>query len=588
MNNEEREQLERALGRIPKASWDELLASPEGAALASRRELVRECLREMRRLPPGAPPSPVTDLIELHGHGLLATGDLARWVRYQLLLQLAPTKWERLAARFREIDSARASSLHGNATQHGVGSEVMAQPWQRGGRWARTFCDTLELPESLAHGRDRALPDDERVEPPVALTALHDFQQDTYHALRRILGGGVGSALLSLPTGAGKTRVAVDALCDHLAGRRDARNVVLWIAQSDELLQQAWQCFRQVWGSPRDGAEVRRTGLDIVRAWGSRRIDTVEVDDGPAVVLAGIQQLHAWSDDPEALADLLPRRRLAAVVVDEAHRVITQSSREVLIALGLRVKNHWRVPANAPPVLGLTATPWRSRDAESESLRGYFERTLITSKHLGDRPIEALQERGILAKVRWRGLEAGAAPALTAAERRRAEEFGDLPPEYLARLGLVPRRNAQIVDLLLGLPDARQGLLFACSVEHAEVLALLLNRAAGGEVAAAVSSRTHRGDRNDSIARFRNGELRFLCNVGVLTTGFDAPKADVVCITRPTTSAILYEQMVGRGLRGPLNGGTKSCLVLDVQDEGLPGEIMSYARVKAQWDGTPE
>jgi superfamily II DNA or RNA helicase len=125
-------------------------------------------------------------------------------------------------------------------------------------------------------------------------------------------------------------------------------------------------------------------------------------------------------------------------------------------------------------------------------------------------------------------------------------------------------------------------------VEHAEVLALLLNRAAGGEVAAAVSSRTHRGDRNDSIARFRNGELRFLCNVGVLTTGFDAPKADVVCITRPTTSAILYEQMVGRGLRGPLNGGTKSCLVLDVQDEGLPGEIMSYARVKAQWDGTPE
>lgn len=588
MTNEEREQLERALGRIPKGSWDELLTSSAGAALANRRELVRECLRAMGRLPPGAPPSPVTDLIELQGHGLLAAGDLGRWVRHQLLLQLAPTKWERLATRFREIDSARADPLHGNATRHGVGSEVMAQPWHRGGRWARAFCEALELPEALAHGRERALPDDERVEPPVALEALHDYQRDTYRALLQILSNGIGSALLSLPTGAGKTRVAVDALCDHLAGRGDARNVVLWIAQSDELLQQAWHCFRQVWGSPRDGAEPRKSGLDLVRAWGGRRIDAVDVDDGPTIVLAGIQQLHAWSDDPEALAELLPRRRLAAVVIDEAHRVITPSARDVLVALGLRVKNHWRVPTNAPPVVGLTATPWRSRDAESESLRGYFERKLVTSKHLGERPIEALQERRILAKVRWRGLEAGAAPALTTAERRRAEEFGDLPPEYLARLGLEPLRNAQIVDLLLGLPDARQGLVFACSVEHAEVLALLLNRAAGGEVAAAVTGRTHRGDRSDAVTRFRSGELRFLCNVGVLTTGFDAPQADVVCITRPTTSAILYEQMVGRGLRGPLNGGTKSCLVLDVQDEGLPGDIMSYARVKAQWDEDPE
>ena len=86
------------------------------------------------------------------------------------------------------------------------------------------------------------------------------------------------------------------------------------------------------------------------------------------------------------------------------------------------------------------------------------------------------------------------------------------------------------------------------------------------------------------IERFRDGGLRFLCNVGVLTTGFDAPRADVVCMTRPTASAVLYEQMVGRGLRGPRNGGTARCLVLDVQDDGMPEGILSYGRVLDLWD----
>ena len=132
--------------------------------------------------------------------------------------------------------------------------------------------------------------------------------------------------------------------------------------------------------------------------------------------------------------------------------------------------------------------------------------------------------------------------------------------EYLVRLGWVEKRNAIIVRELLELP------------------------ASGREVSAVVTGRTPRAERADSIERFRaNGSLRFLCNVGVLTTGFDAPQANVVCITRPTTSAALYEQMVGRGLRGPKNGGTATCRVLDVQGEGLPGEVMSYQRVQAAW-----
>ena len=115
------------------------------------------------------------------------------------------------------------------------------------------------------------------------------------------------------------------------------------------------------------------------------------------------------------------------------------------------------------------------------------------------------------------------------------------------------------------------------------ILTLALNRANDAKVAALVTGKTPRSERYDVLDAFRRGDIRFLCNVGVLTTGFDAPKVDVVCLTRPTGSALLYEQMVGRGLRGPRNGGTKSCRVLDVQDEGLPDSIMSYARVVREW-----
>jgi DNA repair protein RadD len=61
-----------------------------------------------------------------------------------------------------------------------------------------------------------------------------------------------------------------------------------------------------------------------------------------------------------------------------------------------------------------------------------------------------------------------------------------------------------------------------------------------------------------------------------------------VVITRPTMSAALYEQMVGCGLRGPLNGGTAACKAVDVQDNGLPEGVLSYERVIGRWTGGPK
>ena len=84
--------------------------------------------------------------------------------------------------------------------------------------------------------------------------------------------------------------------------------------------------------------------------------------------------------------------------------------------------------------------------------------------------------------------------------------------------------------------------------------------------------------RKKVINDFVNGEIQIICNYEILSTGFDAPKTDVVFISRPTFSIVLYAQMIGRGLRGPAIGGSKTCKIIDVKDniQGYSNEDSVY------------
>lgn len=588
MNQEEREQAEAVLATIPKAAWEQFFQTAAGKHLSDTIQVATVALRAAGV--PGANGSaPGAAILDLLGDRLLCERPTGEALRALIIRAASSDQWAKLREAYWAIASDKALSLHGKASQQGRGADVVASYWHQGGRWARTFCRICELPEILAARRADALPEDESVEAVAAQPPLHPFQQEVYEGLGALLRGPAGhNALLSLPTGAGKTRVAVEAIIDRLAtlpagGRR---NVVLWFAHSDELLRQAWECFKEVWQSPPmrwDEARIpRRSMLHLRRAWGGKlNPEQLDLEAEPTVVFGGVQQLRSWVAEGVPLAELWPLGRLACVVVDEAHRVLTSEYGQVLGALGLKKQHHWEPYHNSPPVIGLTATPWRAADPESQRLQKYFQGRLLTPAALGRRPITTLQTEKILSRVRQEDLHGGAAPPLTTAQQQRLEQFHDLPPDYLGVLGREPARNASILKRLLKLPAKSSALVFACSVEHAEILTLALNRA--GRSAACVHAQTPRDERLNMIQQFRARELGFLCNYGVLTTGFDAPLVDVVCIARPTMSALLYEQMVGRGLRGPANGGTSECLVLDVQDAGLPAEVMSYARVVHLW-----
>jgi superfamily II DNA or RNA helicase len=137
----------------------------------------------------------------------------------------------------------------------------------------------------------------------------------------------------------------------------------------------------------------------------------------------------------------------------------------------------------------------------------------------------------------------------------------------LAELADDARRRGLVFEHLLPLAQdpANRVIYFGPTVDDAEIVSVLLR--AQGVPTGFVSGATRAPQRRRTIDQFRRGELRVLCNCEVLTTGFDAPQVTHVVIARPTVSHVLFEQMVGRGLRGPLFGGTESCRVLYFVDQ---------------------
>ena len=93
-----------------------------------------------------------------------------------------------------------------------------------------------------------------------------------------------------------------------------------------------------------------------------------------------------------------------------------------------------------------------------------------------------------------------------------------------------------------------------------------------GIPSACITQDTNLIERRNNIENFKNekSDLNIIINFGVLTAGFDAPKANVAIIGRPTQSVTLYSQMVGRVTRGPKAKGTKECKIITVKDK-LPG-----------------
>ena len=385
---------------------------------------------------------------------------------------------------------------------------------------------------------------------------LFPHQRDAVQRANAALAQEPWRVLVHMPTGSGKTRVAMNVIVDHL--RRLEPALVVWLAYSEELCDQAVREFQRAWSA------LGNRDVPVHRFWGSHTADIGTARDG--LIVAGLAKMYAVSRrSVRELASLADHTSM--VVLDEAHVATAETYSLVLGVL-----------ANKQPgtrMMGLTATPgrtWSDIDADEE-LAALFDRRKVTLRVKGyDDPIKYLVDDGYLSDASFRSLFYDGGYTPSPQDLTRIARSLDIPARILDLLALDEQRNLVIVRELEQLARTHERiLLFAATVDHARLIATVLR--ARGLSASVVTGATPPLDRSRIISQFLagGGEPQVLCNFGVLTTGFDAPAVSAAVIARPTTSLVLYSQMVGRAIRGPRMGGTEHCEIVTVVDRDLPG-----------------
>lgn len=401
---------------------------------------------------------------------------------------------------------------------------------------------------------------------------LKDYQFEVYFQANEKLTNIDSRFILQMPTGSGKTRTAIEIVCEYLNNHLNGS--VIWLAHSTELCDQASECFCEVW------PHLAKRPLNFQRHYGAHKLQPI-ADKKIGFLCSSFQSLlNRVDNNPESLSGFFGNDRL--IVVDEAHKVVAQTYQRVTRAL----------LCDGAAVIGLTATPGRSygslnTNEENKALSDFFFNTHISFNPHGQSAIQYLRNKGVLAHADFEPLMiSGENLVLTNKELDYVSNMFELPPELLTRLGKSHLRNAEILNKLIDLVKGRIGvsiIFFATSLEQSKLISSLLNFV--GIRACHIDGSTPSLLRQELIKKFKNQEINILCNYEVLATGFDAPLVDCVFIARPTGSVVLYSQMIGRGLRGPAIGGKSRCKIVNVRDNilNLPSIDAMYSIFDEYW-----
>lgn len=400
--------------------------------------------------------------------------------------------------------------------------------------------------------------------------ALFSHQERAAERIKQIIQQPGEKVLLHMPTGAGKTRTAMNVCVDTLrSGGNSNERVVVWLADTEELCDQAADEFEKAWGFLGVGV------VKLYRFYGSdNHLSLNDIDSG--FVVAGLQKLNSSAGSNQAQFYNFAQKA-SLVVFDEAHKMIAPTYRVMVNAFNLR---------GGASILGLSATPGRSIDNQeaNQELADEFNRQKILLEVDGyDNPVNYLIDQGYLARVNYHEIDNSASEITLSESQLRAlrNDDKDFPEDFLKSLGLDAKRNLKIFEAVTQLvEEKKQIIVFAPSVASAEILYVLArykNINAG-----LVTGNTDSSIRKKTIDDYRDCKTQVLFNFGVLTTGFDAPKTNAAIIARPTKSLTLFSQMVGRATRGVEANGNAEADIFVVKD-AVPG-FRSMADSFVHWD----
>ena len=391
---------------------------------------------------------------------------------------------------------------------------------------------------------------------------LKNYQNQVFEDAKTALFPINSRLVVQMPTGSGKTRTAMELISEFFLSS-DKPETVIWLANSSELCEQALQCFNETWRF------IGNTDVAVHRCWGgldeniNERVGQNEMN----FIVCSFQT--AW---PRLQKNNFPSEHCGLLIVDEAHIAVAETYKKSIEAI--QRSSNCRV-------LGLTATPGRSDGIEAEALAGLFQSKLVRlqdPQRRFDNAITFLRSQNVLSTVEYIELQSGIEV------HQEGGSEGDYSDKLLKFLGAQPQRLQLVVQNLRPyLNEGKKVILFAPSKQASRFFASMFSYL--GFDAAHIDGVTPALTRRTTIREFNEQKIQIISNYGVLATGFDSPKVDLVCLARPTKSAVLYSQMIGRGLRGPAVGGTEHCTVLEVRDNflGMAMETDLYEIFSDYW-----
>jgi len=385
---------------------------------------------------------------------------------------------------------------------------------------------------------------------------LFDHQINVLNQTKEFFKTPIKKVLLHMPTGAGKTRTAINLVSEKL--KENNKNLVVWLAQTEELCQQAHDEFSKAWEI------IGNRNLKSYKLFKNFRYNLDDINSG--FIVLSLDYAYSLTKTNQNKFFSLARKS-KFVVMDEAHMSVAPSYQQVLEILVNK----------ETCLLGLTATPGRAEILSNENfkLAKFYNKQKATLNIKGYKtPIEFLQDKNYLAKVETEKLEVSInitkifTKKDIAKELKRIQSGRDLSNEFIKKLSMNETRTNMIIEktIIENKDKNNKIIIFAGSVESAKNIDLILKME--NINCALVTGETHLVERRNNIEKFKDVKsgLNVIINYGVLTTGFDAPKANIAIIGRPTQSVTLYSQMVGRVMRGKKAGGKKSCKVVTVKD----------------------
>lgn len=343
----------------------------------------------------------------------------------------------------------------------------------------------------------------------------HPYQQATLDRLEsERKDRGHFRNLVVAPTGTGKTLIA--AFDYNRQPFKGSRPRFLFLAHREELLRQARSTFRHV---------LRNESFGDLMVGG-------EEPSNFDYLFATIQSFNS-----QGLLAFCGAEHWSYVVLDEAHHVPAESYRGIIASLKPNI------------LLGLTATPERM---DGESILPWFDNRIADEMRLW----HAIEQQ-YLVPFDYFGIHDGT-DLSQLSWTRGSYAVGELEQRYIGddrRANLIVSHFCE----MYGAWGKSRTLGFCVSIAHAQFMAETFTKA--GIPAVAITSQSSNHDRAQASSRLRNREVNVLFTVDLFNEGVDIPEIDCVLFLRPTESATVFLQQLGRGLR--LDAGKTNCLVLD-------------------------